>query len=337
MVAVVASAALLATGCSIGGKNIVITTGLSDSDLFKIDGSAFSVSEAMMYLTTEKNVYEESFGDDIWDKVIGDVTFENYVKDSVKDRCAQIKTLNLLAKERGIRLSDDETGKAAGAATKYYDALTEKEKECIGTDREGVQEAYCEYLLANKVYEELIKDINPEISDAEAKVIKVASIYAKTYTIDAEGTRLEYTDEEKQNTKNEIDNLLQQLQQGGDFMAIAAEHTDADEVEYQFGKGEMLQEFEDAAFKLKIDEISGVIETKDGYFIIKCISDYMADETQKNKEAMVQEAKNEAFREIYDPFVAELSSEFNDKAWAKIKITELRDVNVSNFYQCIDE
>ena len=100
--------AVLTTGCSIGGKNIRLTTGLSDSELFKIDGSAFKVSEAMLFLTTEKNLYEDSYGAEIWTRSIGDITFEEYVKNSVKNSLAEIKTLTLLAEEKKIKLSNEE-------------------------------------------------------------------------------------------------------------------------------------------------------------------------------------------------------------------------------------
>ena len=335
--AILMSMAVMVTGCRVGGKNIRITTGLSDSDLFKIDGSKFSVSEAKMYLTTEKNVYEESFGSDLWDKNVGDVTFEEYVKENLKDRLAQIKTLNLLAKNKKIRLSDDETTKAHSAAEKYFSGLNDEEKDYMKIELSDVESAYESYLLAEKVYDEIVKDVNPEISDADEKVIKVASIYIKTFTVDENGNRVDYTGEEKENAKNKINDILKQIKEGSDFISVAEDKTEADEIEYTFGKGEMLQEFEDTAFALKTDEVSEVVETEDGYFIIKCINDYLEEETQKNKEEMILEAKNKAFLEVYEPFVDTLSSEFNAKAWEKIKFSDMNDVKVANFYQCIEE
>ena len=328
---------VMVTGYKIGGNNIRLTTGLSESELFKIGGSTFSVSEAMLYLTTEKNLYEQSYGADIWDKTLGDVTFEDYVKNSVKNRLAEVKSLVLLADEKKIKLSDEEKEQSKADAEVYFNALTDAEKKYMDVELDNVVQAYNNYRLAQKVYEELVKDINPEISDAEAKVIKVASIYAKTYTIDAQGNRVEYTDEEKAESKSELEELLNEINGGKDFMTIAANYTDADQVEYQFGKGEMIQEFEDAAYLLKTDEMSGIVETPDGYYIIKCISDYMADETQENKALMIQEQKNKAFQEIYNPFVEKLSSEFNDDVWDKISFADMSEITVANFYQCITE
>ena len=290
-----------------------------------------------MYLTTEKNVYEESFGTDLWDKKVGDITFEEYVKANLKDRLAQIKTLDLLAKEKKIRLSEDETNKAHTAAEKYFNALSESEKDYMKIKLSDVESAYENYLLAEKVYDEIVKDVNPEISDADAKVIKVASIYIKTFSVDENDNRVEYTDEQKEAARTKANDILNKIKEGSDFNSLAEDYTEADEIEYTFGKGEMLLEFENVAFGLKSDEVSEVVETPDGFFIIKCINDYLEDETQKNKEEMIQDAKNKAFLDVYQPFVDSLSSEFNDKAWEKIQFMDMNGVKVANFYQCIEE
>lgn len=326
---------LTITACSIGGKKLYFSTGLSDTEVFKIGGSPFELSEAMLYLTTEKNLYEQSFGEEIWDKDIGGVTLQDYVKDYVKKQLADIKIMNLLAEEKNIELSDDELQSVKQDASNYFNALTDYEKKYMKVDLKTVEQAYKEYKLADKVYEELTKNINPEISDSDAKVIKVASIYAKTYTLDKNGKRVEYTESEKEKSRKDIQSLLDQINNGSDFLSVGQSNTDADQVEYQFGRGEMIQEFEEAAYQLKSGEISQVIDTADGYYIIKCISDYLPDETQTHKKEMISDEKKKAFKKIYDPFIKNKSSEFNTKLWKKISFDEMKKVKVSNFYQNI--
>lgn len=335
ILSVLITAVILTTGC--GSLNVKLTTGLSKDQLFKINGSPFSVNEAKLYLTTEKNVCENSFGEDVFDKKIGDTTFKDYIKQNIKDKCAKIKTLNLLAQKRKLELSTDEQDRAKRAGDSYYNSLGKVDKDYLKVTKEDVINAYKEYLLANKVYDDVVKDVNPEISDADAKVIKVVSIYKKTFTMDSEGKRTDYSEDEKQKAENEINDLLSQVNDGADFESLASENTDADKTEYQFGRGEMIQEFEDAAFSLKTGEISSVIKTDEGYYIIKCINDYLENETQTNKAKMVDEAKKEAFNKVYDPFVSGLSSEFNDKVWDEITIEGMKDTTVSNFYTCLEE
>lgn len=327
---------LLLTGCSCAGKNVYFSTGLSKNDVFKIKGSACKLSEAMLLLTTEKNLYENSYGNDIWTKDISGVSFEDYVKDNVKNELAEMKTMNLLAKDKKIQLTEEEQQKVKQIAENYYNGLTETEIEYMDMKLDTVEDVYSQYFLARKVYDELTKDINPEISDADAKVIKVQSIYAKTYVIDNEGNRTEYTEEEKTRVKSDMEELLTTINNGGDFSAIAANHTDANQIEYQFGKGEMITEFETAAFSLTEGQVSGIIDTPDGYYIIKCISAYMEAETQNHKQEMIQEAKDNAFLDIYNPFIEDLTSEFNDELWDSIKFSEMKDIKVSNFYEWME-
>lgn len=76
-------------------------------------------------------------------------------------------------------------------------------------------------------------------------------------------------------TKEEADAILAELKQGGDFAAIAkAKSIDPGSKDNGgdlglFGKGKMVPEFEAAAFALKINEISGVVQTENGFHIIK--------------------------------------------------------------------
>lgn len=324
---------LTLTGCSCAGKSVYFSTGLSKEDVFKIEGSKCKLSEVMLMLTTEKNLYEKSYGSEIWDKSIDGITFEDYVKNSVKAQMANIKTLSLLAKEEKIDLTVEEQDKVSNAAKKYISMLDNKEKDYMNLTQENVEKVYSEYFLAKKVYSELTKDVNPEVSDAQAKVIKVQSLYKKTYVIDNNGKRVEYTSEERAKVKKNMDELLYQINNGGDFSSIAANNTDASKIEYQFGRDEMIKEFEDAAFSLATGEMSGIIDTKDGFYIIKSISDYLPDETQTNKDVIIKKEKDKAFMEIYSPFITSLTSEFNDNLWKTIKLSDMKDIKVDNFYE----
>lgn len=78
-----------------------------------------------------------------------------------------------------------------------------------------------------------------------------------------------------ENPKETIDEVLKKAKAGEDFKALMKEYnedTGEDEGGYSFGKGEMVKEFEDAAFALKPGEISDVVETQYGYHVIKRVT-----------------------------------------------------------------
>ena len=67
----------------------------------------------------------------------------------------------------------------------------------MGISRKTVSDLYTEFALAEKVYQYTIKDINPEISDDEARTITVEHILIKTYALDGTGRKVEYAEEAK--------------------------------------------------------------------------------------------------------------------------------------------
>ncbi|GAG68398.1 unnamed protein product, partial [marine sediment metagenome] len=77
-------------------------------------------------------------------------------------------------------------------------------------------------------------------------------------------------------TEEEANNLLLQLKEGlTDFAELAKEKSIGPSAPSGgdlgfFARGQMVKEFEDAAFSLEPGKISGVVQTQFGYHIIKC-------------------------------------------------------------------
>lgn len=103
----------------------------------------------------------------------------------------------------------------------------------------------------------------------------------------------------KPESREKAEKILADLKAGGDFAALAKEHS-ADKGSAEkggdlgyFGKGQMLPEFEKAAFALqKKGELSGLVETKFGYHILKL------DDRRAPRVRTFDEVKDELIKEV---------------------------------------
>lgn len=318
---------------------IVLTTGLKEDEVFRIESISCSVPEIMVYLTNMQNQYENVYGEEIWNTMSGDVTLEQRVKDNCLAKMAQVKTMNLMADSMDVALSPQEIKSAENAAEIYFSSLNTAEIDGMGINKDTVSSLYREYLLASKVYQEIVKDVNPEVSDDEARNITVDYILIRTYETDDSGARIEFDEEKRLAAYQKAKEAYSRATSGEeDFGTLIMEFSDSEEMSATFGKEDIESDYvRDTLFKLSGDEISPILTTSDGYMIAKCISTYDLDETDSNKVRIVDSRREEVFGETYDDYVETLTRKLNESLWDSITFIHSPDISTSDFFQIADE
>lgn len=299
------------SGC--GNTKIVLTTGLASDELFRIGNVSCDLSEALIYLANEKNQYETIYGIEMWEHDFGDMTMEDYLKNQVVSQLAQIKSMILLAEEKEIALTDEEKDLAGQAAAEYYGSLSEEEARLLKVDQEQIQEMYEDYCLSEKAYQQITEDVSVEISDDEARIIKLQQIYVPE--------------------KNLADELRDKLEKGEDFESLASNYSKASQVTISVARGDQSEEYEAVAFDLNNDEISDVFAADGGYYILKCLDTYMKEESEANKIRVAQQQKTERFQSIYADLMKDTLSEFQQKLWDQVHFSDYEAVKTSNFFE----
>lgn len=325
------------SGCGESSR-VVFTTGLGKEDVFRIDDIRCTRAELMIYLITAQNQYENVYGPEVWKVSKGNVTLEENVKDTVLEKTVRIKTMCLLAKSRKLELDDREKELVEKAAEDFFSALSEEDCDYLGASRESIAKMYSEYALASKVYREIIRDVNPEVSDDEARTITVQYIQLRTWTTNGSGTRIEYGDDVKRSVYNkacEIRDMAEEEEQ--DFLELASKYSDSANITSSFGKGEMEAEIEAAAFLLETGEISEVIETAEGYYILKCISTFDREQTDVRKLEITEERRRDKFGEEYDAFAEPLTHQLNTKLWDEIGMEHDKQIHMKDFFEVYEE
>lgn len=330
--------ALPLTGCKKKlPTRVVLTSDFLENEVFRLEGHPCMKNEIMVYLANSENQYSEVFGDRIWDVPIEKGTLEDGYKETILARIAQIKAMNLLANEYEVTLDETEEAKVKAAGREYFESLTPQEVSYLDVDKETIDELYREFAIADKVYKTITADINPEISDDEARTITVHTILVKTYTTDASGNKVEFSPDEKKSALELIARIKARIDEGESFEVLAADYNEDVNSEYSFGRGVMPKEFEDAAFALGVGEISDIVETEYGYHLIQCVSTFNPEETEATKVKIVEQRRQEAFEEVYQEYVKGLISNLNQPLWDKITFDKTKDVNTTGFFAVYDK
>ena len=336
VVGIIVAVGILFSSCSKrkDGSKVVFTKPLGRTDVFRIGDEICTTPEIMIFLTTTQLEYEKVYGEQIWGTSWEGVTLESHVKDKVLEKIAQIKSIYLLAKDKGIELDEQEQKFVAAAAKDYFGQLSADQKEDLAITEETVQKLYEEYALANKAYLEITKDVNPEISDDEARIITIQHILIRTSSKDAEGNRVEFSTAQKNDAYEEATKVWELATSGKkDFEELASRYSEDPVTTYSFGKGEMDPAIEAVAFQMETDQISTVVESESGYHVIKCINTFNSEETQENKKKILEKRRGEAFGREYDEFVNELTKKLNDDAWEDVKLTRGNHLPKVDFFE----
>lgn len=323
------------TGCGNDTK-LVFTTGLSGNQLFKIGAATCTMPEVMVYLTTFYNQYADTYGQEMWHYDFGGVSLEEHVKDVVLSKMAQIKIMNLMAKERDITLDAEESQKVLAAAECYYEALSEELKKREDITKETVEMVYREYTLAHKVYTYITEAADMEISDDEARTVTVQEIYLKTWKA-KDGEKISMTEDEKLQVVKKGKQILERIDAGEDFSVIAAEVSDDKQLVKNYAREDVENSLEEILFSMDEGEISHMLEASDGYYIVKCISTMDYEATQENKLVLAEKRKKEAFSKAYAEIAQNTHSQFRDKQWEKLTLSEEIHGTEANFFEIYEE
>ncbi|MFC2173615.1 peptidylprolyl isomerase, partial [Acidobacteriota bacterium] len=123
------------------------------------------------------------------------------------------------------------------------------------------------------------------------------------------------TAEAKAAAQDKLKKIKSELKKGADFSKLASQYSDCPSAAQggdlgYFGKGKMVKPFEDAAFSLKVGEVSDIVETQFGYHLIMKTDSQEARTLtlEEAKEQIVQSLQNDKRGKAVNDYIAKLRS-----------------------------
>lgn len=264
-------------------------------EVFSVNGEAVGRGEFTFFLENMKALIAQESNLDTTDESIWDTAEIDNKKaiDVAKDKAVE-DVVSLLvqvqkAKEEGLTLTEDdqkEINKQKNTFVQQYggeNSFNEQLKSWQISE-DTFDEILQDYKYASKLQEkymaedEKINNITDEEIqakyDSEHEAALREQIFVKHILImpkEATDTEAAVTDEQAQAQAQEI---LDRINAGEDFDTLMREYSDDletsfDGYSFTHNDGQFIQEFDDAAYALAVNEVSGIVKTKDGYHIIK--------------------------------------------------------------------
>ena len=213
-------------------------------------------------------------------------------------------------KSRNISIGDKEVDERMGVLAKGSNMSMEQLEKQItmsGMSMADFRERMRSVLGLEKILEssaEFTPASEEEVKKSYDEKIQAGQIGARHVLLNTRGK----DEAAKTEARAKIEELLKQARAGADFAGLAKANSDCPSKSRGgdlgfFGKGQMVPEFEQAAFALKEGEISDVVETQFGYHIIRRTG--FADV----KEEIKAQLENEKRRNVTVEYLNKLRAE----------------------------
>lgn len=232
------------------------------------------------------------------------------------------KLLVRAADAAGIEVSDEDV------TTFVKSQVPEGVTMAMVAERQGMSESELlkdlrNNLKVNRLIDSKVKD-QPAPSEAEIKelfeeVAKAQPDFLQTgEKVEARhilvSVKPDASEEDRTAARAKIDGLRKQLLEGGDFAALAKEHSDCPSGKQNggnlgsFGRGQMVKPFEDAAFSQEVDAVGDVVTTDFGFHIVQVLKkeEGKTRTVESEKDQLVQLFMRRKKDEMAQNYVEEL-------------------------------
>lgn len=278
----------------------------------------FSNGQVQVVAASEKKRYEQLFSEGIWNvQTEGNVLYKDVMKGQIQEFCDRIVLISVIAEEQKIALNESEQKACKEAASEFWNKLSEMECAAYGITEEECRALFATYGLADKAAGILSTNMNLEVSENEAKVIRL--ITAKSADSDKLKRFLSAYEAEE-----------------GDFLALAGKMGVAAE-ERLLGRKEEDDAYEEIAFGLKTGEVSGILRKGDEFEVLYCLDDYDEEATAERKALIFEERQKRSFEKLIDEYSKSALVSYEGTIWNSLDMASLTAPAEADFFASFGE
>ena len=268
---------------------LLVVGGNKNEDIMSIEGSIYTKNDFNMYVYSGKyNLYGKNNTDlpdaTLNSKYNDDMTVREFLKKKAVNEMLIAGIVNNLAKENNIEVTN--TTDIDEEKKQFIESVGgEKAFKKLLRKNNTSEESYDKMLYTDKLYNLILSelysdgkkyDLTPEqkksaTNEYNMSYYKISQIVLAKIDLN---TNKALSESELKIKKDLADTLLSRIKGREDFTLLAKEYSDDtlgknDDYIIYFTKNDLLEEIESTTANLRVGEVSNVIETENGYHIIK--------------------------------------------------------------------
>ena len=278
----------------------------------------------------------------LWDAIVENKTAKDYVIDKAYENCAWVIIMEKKAAEYKIEFTDeDKTSLESTYAQNGGKAELETNLNEMGVSIETYERIVKAGIIQEHLKELLYgKDSGNGVSEEDQKkeydenYRRVKHILFKTQGLtedkDEEGNVTKTVEEKEAEVEAKFNEVLKKAQAGENFEDLIAEYSedgmDKDKG-YVFKKGDMVSEFEEAAWDLAVGEVSSCKSTY-GWHIIKAYDKYEKPEYMTDAlSEFISNYENEKYEEVENKWIEEANVNRSNAAIRRYSPSDIYEDN----------
>ena len=312
-----------AKGADDKGKNGNEKAGITGDDtvMMAVGEEAVTYGEVLFYIYQLKQKYESSLGEEVWKAEIEEgKTFGEYAREEIIDQLTELKIICARAAKEEVSLSAEEISQIEREAQEYINSISEEGKKEYHISLELVKKVYQENVLAGKMFDITTSSVSTEVSDEEARQVRLYCIEIILEGIDKDGSQIKLDDKERIKAKKQAAELLKEWKAAEDKAAFAQANSQSEETEVVYGADNPPEVFGTEGLSLASKEFGEVIQGEDSIYLIYCEEDMDEDATREKKEEIIRKKQDEIFQKSYTEWSKNYKVVVSTPLWESIEL-----------------
>lgn len=316
IISLIAVVVMSVTACA-SNKNTVVAT---------LDGENITLGAVEFYAkysqAMDESNYMSYFGKDMWNQEYSaGITMEDYAKDNIMDNVKEMYILKNHAKDYNISLSEEDKKAIDATVEEFLKNNSGKAKRAMGADKDSLK-AFLELnTVKARVAKAMVANVDTNVSDEEAAQRTISYALLPTTSTDASGNSKPLSDVEKAAKKQQAQTIIDAANASGDFeQAVKDASLTASSASYGKGNTDSIpKEIVTEADQLTDGQIGNIVETGDGYYVVKLVSSDDKAAAAKRKIEILSERKKQAYDTLYEQWSTAAKFTVKEKVWDKVK------------------